>query len=583
MEKNISYKYSAPLRGIVACFIGLLLCVPLLAGCNTPTPLQFVPIDLGIPSQALNSPVIGPLPGATKLHVRVTFKVSQNVMNKLSSDIHPHQRSRLENLANQIGISDATYQQIKSFFNLQGIVLNLSKLHTNLSIDAKASTFARLFQTHFVVHRYNGRKFFAPATPPKLPRFLADSMAAVTGLDDYSSAPQHALTLSPGHPRSARTPGQDCYPLQDTLLPKEVAHAYGFDTLWNHGWHGEHMTVNLVEIDGFYQDDIQNYFDCINFQGNLNVVSVDAAPTQALGETALDIEMVAGLARSVNIVDYQTDGNADGDIWSQVNDELQQIINDNTGNANAGDVVSLSLGSAEGDITGNDRTAIDQSLRLLTQVEHMRVFVASGDCGAFTDGIYRSLSVSFPASDPWATSVGGTILQVNGGSNRANEVVWSDASNLSRCKNQWGSGGGNSQDFTRPGWQDASGVNNQYSNGNHRQLPDVSAAAYALAVYFDGQWGAVGGTSAAAPIWAAGMALVNQGLVQQIGKFTASPQLFYIVNQGWPGMHPYYDVTRGNNLYYPATPGWDYASGLGTPNLWDFFYALCQRLMRATF
>ena len=160
-----------------------------------------------------------------------------------------------------------------------------------------------------------------------------------------------------------------------------MAHAYGFDTLWNHGWHGENMTVNLVEIDGFYQDDIQNYFDCINFQGHLNVVNVDGQPGEALGETALDIEMVAGLARSVNIVDYQTDGNSDGDIWSQVNDGLQQILNENTGKANAGDVVSLSLGAAENGMTSGDRVAIDQSLRLLTQVEHMRVFIASGDCG----------------------------------------------------------------------------------------------------------------------------------------------------------------------------------------------------------
>ncbi len=583
MVNNKSHKYSAPFRSSIACFLGMLFLLPLLASCNTPAPLRFVPIDLGIPTQALNSPVVGPLPDTTKLHVRVTFKVSQDVINKLNSDIHPHQPSKLENLANQIGISDATYQQIKSFFNLQGIVLNLSKLHTNLSVDAKASTFAKLFQTHFVVHQYNGRKFFAPATPPKLPSFLADSMAAITGLDNYSSAPQHAFTLSSINPHLAQRAGQDCYPLQDTLLPKQLAHAYGFDTLWNNGWHGENMTVNLVEIDGFYQDDIQNYLDCINFQGHLNVVNIDGQPYQALGETALDIEMVAGLARSVNIVDYQTDGNSGGDIWSQVNDELQQILNDNTGNANAGDVVSLSLGAAENGITSGDRVAIDQSLRLLTQVEHMRIFIASGDCGAFSDGIYRSLSVSFPASDPWATAVGGTIMQINGASNRANEVVWSDSSSLSRCKNQWGSGGGNSQDFARPGWQNVSGVNNQYSVGNHRQLPDVSAAAYALAVYFDGQWGAVGGTSAAAPIWAAGMALVNQGLIQQIGKFTASPQLFYIVEQGWPGLHPFYDVTQGNNLYYPATPGWDYSSGLGTPNLGDFYYVLCERLMRATF
>jgi len=583
MLNNKSHKYSAPFRSSIVCFVGMLFLLPLLASCNTPAPLKFVPIDLGIPSQALNSPVVGPLPDTTKLHVRVTFKVSQDVINKLNSDIHPHQPSKLENLANQIGISDATYQQIKSFFNLQGIVLNLSKLHTNLSVDAKASTFAKLFQTHFVVHQYNGRKFFAPATPPKLPGFLADSMAAITGLDNYSSAPQHAFTLSSINPHPAQRAGQDCYPLQDTLLPKQVAHAYGFDTLWNHGWHGEKMTVNLVEIDGFYQDDIQNYFDCINFQGNLNVVNIDGQPYQALGETALDIEMVAGLARSVNIVDYQTDGNSGGDIWSQVNDELQQILNDNTGKANTGDVVSLSLGAAENEITSGDRVAIDQSLRLLTQVEHMRIFIASGDCGAFSDRIYHSLSVSFPASDPWATAVGGTIMQINGASNRANEVVWSDSSNLSRCTNQWGSGGGNSQDFARPGWQKVSGADNQYSVGNHRQLPDVSAAAYALAVYFEGQWGAVGGTSAAAPIWATGMALVNQGLIQEIGKFTASPQLFYVVEQGWPGMHPYYDVTRGNNLYYPATPGWDYSSGLGTPNLGDFYYVLCERLMRATF
>jgi kumamolisin len=406
----------------------------------------------------------------------------------------------------------------------------------------------------------------------------------VTGLDNYSAAPQHdVVPLHISNPGSVQHPGQDCYPPQDTLFPRDVAHAYGFDTLWNHGWHGENMTVNLVEIDGFYQQDIQNYFDCINFQGNLNVVNVDGPPTQALGETALDIEMVAGLARSINIVDYQTDGNSDGDIWSQVNDELQQIINDNTGNANAGSVVSLSLGGAEGDISGSDRTAIDQSLRLLTQVEHMRIFIASGDCGAFTDRVYGSLSVSFPASDPWATAVGGTMLQVNGASNRANEMVWSDSSDLSSCKNQWGSGGGNSLDFVRPTWQSMDSANSRYSNGNHRLVPDISAVAYALAVYFEGQWGAVGGTSAAAPIWAAGLALVNQGLIQQISKFTASPQLFYVVAQSPSGLHPFYDVTRGNNLYYPATPGWDYSSGLGSPNLADFYNVLLQRLRTASF
>src|SRR5207253_1374743 len=100
----------------------------------------------------------------------------------------------------------------------------------------------------------------------------------------------------------------------------------------------------------------------------------------------------------------------------------------------------------------------------------MTVFVASGDCGAFTDRKFHSLSVAFPASDPWSTAVGGTVLSVDNSGNRANEAVWSNGSNPFTCKNRWGSGGGLSVAYQRPSWQDASGVQNQYSNG-HRQLP----------------------------------------------------------------------------------------------------------------
>src|SRR5579859_4007908 len=208
----------------------------------------------------------------------------------------------------------------------------------------------------------------------------------------------------------------------------------------------------------------------------------------------------------------------------------------------------------------------------------MTVFVASGDCGAFTDRVYRSLSVSFPASDPWSTSVGGTELSVDGSGRRAGEVVWSNGSNPFSCKNKWGSGGGLSRVYSRPNWQDSYGVNNQYSRGT-REIPDISATAFDLAVYFNGQWGAVGGTSAASPIWAAGLSLVNEGLIKQLGKYAYSPRMFYLAADKNNNMHPYYAVTRGNNLYYPATPGCDYHSGLGTPNLVDFYQVICKDIM----
>jgi kumamolisin len=577
------YRACRSLAGRAVVLVFFLLLAPL-ASCGTPQPLQITNLNLGIPANALKSPVTGPLPDKTQLHVRFTFKLDPKLLKQADQQRgQPGQRSQLEGFANKVGISDATYQKIKDFFSLQGISLKLSKLRTNLSVDAKASTFAKLLQTKFVLHSYNGRTFFAPNSAPKLPSFLANSIDAVTGLDNYSAVPQHDFSMQFNQPPVASSqtrPGQDCSPLNQTLLPREVAGAYGYSQLWNRGLHGENMTVNLIEIDGAYKQDVQNYFDCIKFPANhFSVTNIDGNPQEALGESTLDIEMVAGLARSVNIKVYQTDGSDNSiDVWGNVNDELQQLISDNVNNNSAGNVVSISLGTAEGDITSQDLRALDSSFQQLTRVLHMTVFVASGDCGAFTSQQYGDLSVSFPASDPWVTAVGGTVLTPNGTQGRANESVWSDGSNQSSCKNAWGSGGGNSAVFQRPGWQNATGVNNRYSH-NSRQLPDVSAAAYALAVYFQGRWGAVGGTSAAAPIWAAGLVLVNQGMLQQIHKLANLPstaQQFYSVANQSSGTNPYYDVTRGNNLYYPATSGWDFSSGLGTPNLGDFYQTVAN-------
>src|SRR5260370_41722825 len=160
--------------------------------------------------------------------------------------------------------------------------------------------------------------------------------------------------------------------------------------------------------------------------------------------------MVAGLAPAASIKVYQTDGNANDDPWTQVNDELQRIIDDNTANANAGSVVSVSLGIDKGDISSDDVRALDSSLQQLTQVEHMTVFVASGDCAAFADEQFGDLSVSFPASDPWAVAVGGTKLSVDGQGNRANEVAWSQFPNIFHFNNSWDTSCGNTTLFPPP-------------------------------------------------------------------------------------------------------------------------------------
>jgi len=233
------------------------------------------------------------------LNVGITFKIDPRLLNQADHQkLQPGQSSNLAALAKRLGIDDATYQKIKQFFNPQGIVLSLSKLRTHLSIQAQAGTLAKVLQTSFVIHQYKGRTFYAPATPPKVPTFLANSIDAITGLDNYSKPPVHAMHITyPQGSHVSQHAAQDCSPDDQTLFPGDVATAYGYNSLYQRGLHGENMTINLVEIDGSYKDDIQNYLSCIHFKGHLSFVNVDGAPSDGQGESTLDVQMIAGLAR----------------------------------------------------------------------------------------------------------------------------------------------------------------------------------------------------------------------------------------------------------------------------------------------
>jgi subtilase family serine protease len=107
---------------------------------------------------------------------------------------------------------------------------------------------------------------------------------------------------------------------------------------------------------------------------------------------------------------------------------------------------------------------------------------------------------------------------------------------------------------------------------------NVAGVADNGAVYFQQQWGAFAGTSVAAPIWATVQALVNEDTIAHVGIVGDGPQLYYAVADENAGGNAYFDVTTGDNLYYPATPGWDYATGLGTPNLANFDQAVFNTL-----
>jgi kumamolisin len=197
-------------------------------------------------------------------------------------------------------------------------------------------------------------------------------------------------------------------------------------------------------------------------------------------------------------------------------------------------------------------------------------FAASGDGGAYDcpGGYPNQLAVDNPASDPYVTAVGGTTLSLNG-SGYGSESAWNWVSHSPPL----GSGGGLSGQFSRPAWQSGPGVANSYST-QMRQVPDVALDGdprTGYSVYTTSgtttTWFVIGGTSASAPAWAAFAAIVNQYRVNAGGRARAlgfaNPALYQLGSVSSP-YAAFHDVTSGDNLYYMATAGWDYATGWGS-------------------
>ena len=117
-----------------------------------------------------------------------------------------------------------------------------------------------------------------------------------------------------------------------------------------------------------------------------------------------------------------------------------------------------------------------------------------------------------------------------------------------------------------------------------RQLPDVAAAADPWSgwdLYTSGALTVAAGTSAATPFWAATTALIAEyaGL-HRAGPLGFVDPMLYTLAAGRQRVHAFHDITIGTNRYYPATPGWDFATGLGSPQVANLAQAVVAYLKR---
>jgi kumamolisin len=190
--------------------------------------------------------------------------------------------------------------------------------------------------------------------------------------------------------------------------------------------------------------------------------------------------------------------------------------------------------------------------------------------------------VDWPSGSPSVISVGGTFLTMRADGTYVDEAGWEEPLGGS------GGGGGLSSWVTRPDWQVGAGVQNSSSNGN-RQVPDVAGPADPssgfVVTYTDPDQGLVsgqvGGTSAAAPFWAASM-LLTQQLAKSEGVASLGPlgPVLYQISAEQPAGAVFHDIIRGGNLLYSAGPGWDYSTGLGTPRVAPLARAIVDLLKR---
>ncbi|MEA3201104.1 MAG: pseudomonalisin [Thermoplasmata archaeon] len=267
-------------------------------------------------------------------------------------------------------------------------------------------------------------------------------------------------------------------------------------------------------------------------------------------EVALDVEYAHGTAPAAVIKNYMTKTTAISDFTTMYN----KIVTDDPGHS-----VTTSWGLCEV-LTGSGVVATDDSIFASGAAKGQSWFAASGDSGAYDCGalgVPGAPGVDYPASSSYIMGVGGTTASCSSGMTTSSPKCGGYGSELA-----WAQGGGGVSAYSlRPSWQTGCGIPVTQS---HRLVPDVALEAdpnfYGNLVYFNGGWNYVGGTSDASPQWAGYFAEINQ---KKGGTGLGLPGVRLY---GLCGTTAFHDVTVGSNGVYPATSGYDMATGLGTIN-----------------
>jgi subtilase family serine protease len=520
-----------------------------------------------------------------------------------------------EAYADRFGLSPSDTEKISVWLRSQGFnIVQVARGRDWIAFSATAGLVENTFHTQ--IHRYSvdGELHFANATELAIPKALTGTVAGFRGFDNFRWKPMgvhqvvHPDVILPVLMRPFFSTGGNNF-----IAPDDFATIYDLTPLYAGGINGAGMKLVVVGQVTVAMADIQAFRSGFNLPVNNPIVKVVPGTTPGTDsgdvlESDLDLEWSGAIARNASVIFVTSD-----DVFSSA---TYAIDND------LAPVISMSYGGCEaangGFIAANEPTMQKANAEGITFV------ASSGDSGpASCDAPVKSasggLAVSYPASSPEVTGVGGTEFSgdvnnvpqywstngPNGGSvlSYIPETSWNDTvergtlaasgGGRSSCHSSPCSGG-----FPKPSWQSGPGV----PADKVRDVPDVSFSAspdhdgYIICNagscaggVLSGNFDVVGGTSASTPVFAGILTLLNQqlGNTPPAGLGNVNPTLYKLAQN--PTNNVFHDTTTGNNIVpctplspncpktapfqygYSATTGYDLVTGLGSIDVNNLF------------
>lgn len=375
-------------------------------------------------------------------------------------------------------------------------------------------------------HPKENRKFYSPDKEPSIPAGVP--ISHVTGFDNFV-VPHSALLPTVGGP-SGDPPSSG--PPSSAYFGKSYRLAYAPDVSAT----GKGQVLGILGFDGYWANDFERYEDVagiphVHIQ-NVFVNGFNGKPSNDNTEISMDMENAISMAPGMSQLTIYG-GQSDVDCV-----ELLMEMARPTQGEPLPSQISTSY------FFFYDQNVYAALNRLAMQGQAF--FSASGDSGAFTPYTKSPTdNTPFPPVDfPGVTAVGGTLLRVDPSGRWASETTWRGSSG---GVSPWQVG---DPAFNIPSWQ--VGLSNSQNRASvlARNVPDIAMVAANIAVLSrNGIWSVAGGTSAAAPLWAAFWALANEVMAshQVGGRIGFANPPIYAIGGSTTYASSFHDIDSGNN------------------------------------